>query len=371
VKISGIESILLSYLPKNPPRDGLSGIPTRDVYLVKITTDEGITGIGEGFALGSLKSTAMIVEEILKPLLIGEDPTQIEGLWQKIYRTTFRVGRRGIVLAAMSAVDIALWDILGKKAGLPVCKLLGGVKDSLVAYASAGYYQEGKGLDGLAKEMDGYRSQGFRAAKMKVGGESLAADVERVRVAREALGPEVKLAVDANNAWDYSTALRFARAIEKYDILFFEEPLSSDDVQGSIKLARDCDIPIAGYETEYTRFGLRDLIVQDAVDIVQTDVIWSGGLSEARKIGILASTFGKECIPHFSAGAVSLAANLHFGASLANINLFELTVDDNPLRSELSLLPIEVRDGIIFVPDRPGLGVELNEKLVERFRVEI
>jgi L-alanine-DL-glutamate epimerase-like enolase superfamily enzyme len=141
LKITNLESILLSYLPLNPPRDGLSGISTRDVYLVRITTDEGIEGIGEGFALGSLRSTAMIVEEILKPLLIGEDPTNIEGLWQKMYRSSFRVGRRGIVLSAISAIDIALWDLLGKKAGLPVYKLIGGEKSCVNAYASAGYYR--------------------------------------------------------------------------------------------------------------------------------------------------------------------------------------------------------------------------------------
>jgi L-alanine-DL-glutamate epimerase-like enolase superfamily enzyme len=368
MKITEIEPILLSYTPKRPPRDGLSGISTRDVFLVRVRTDEGIEGIGEGFSLGTLQSTKKIVEEILKPLLIGVDPTDIEGIWQKMYRTTFRVGRRGIVLAAISAIDNALWDILGKKAKLPVYKLLGGVKNSISAYASAGYYQDGKGLEELGQEMEGYRNQGFRAVKMKVGGDLLDVDIDRVRIAREALGTTVKLAVDANNAWDYPSALRFARAIEKYDIFFFEEPLSSDDIQGSVKLARDTDIPIAGYETEYTRYGLRELILKDAIDIVQTDAIWSGGISEARKIGILASCFGKDCIPHFSAGAVSLAANLHFGASLNNINWFELTVDDNPLRSELAVESLRVADGIIHLNDLPGLGVELNEDILEKYK---
>lgn len=370
MKITEIEPIMLSYLPKRPPRDGLSGIAKRDVFLVKVYTDEGISGIGEGFALGSLESTAMIVKEILKPLLIGEDPTHIEGLWQKMYRRSFRVGRRGIVLAAISAIDIALWDILGKKANLPVYQLIGAARSQLQAYASAGYYLEGKGIEELASEMEGYKQQGFQAVKMKVGGESLDTDIERVRTAREALGPGIKLAVDANNAWDYPTALKFARAIEPYDIFFFEEPLSSDDLYGSVKLARDTDIPIAGYETEYTRYGLREFIVKDAVDIVQTDAIWTGGISEARKIGILASTFGKACIPHFSASAVSLAANLHFGASLANVHWFELTMDDNPLRTDLAKTAIEVENGCLHLSDRPGLGIELNEELIAEYRVD-
>jgi D-arabinonate dehydratase len=196
-------------------------------------------------------------------------------------------------------------------------------------------------------------------------------DVERVRTAREVLGPDIKLAVDANNAWEYTTAFRFAQAIEPCNIFFFEEPLSSDDIQGSIKLARDTTIPIAGYETEYTRFGLRDFIVNDGVDIVQTDVIWSGGISEARKIGVLASTFGKECIPHFSAGIVSLAANLHFAASLSNVKWMELTLDDNPLRSELSSnSSIKIESGKLTLADTPGLGIELNEEIIRRYKID-
>jgi L-alanine-DL-glutamate epimerase-like enolase superfamily enzyme len=309
---------------------------------------------------------------MLKPLLIGADPTNIEGLWHKMYRASFRVGRRGIVLAAISAIDIALWDILGKKANLPVYKLAGGVKNSINAYASAGYYQEGKGLKELAAEMKGYREQGFKAVKMKVGGNSFDEDVARVRTAREALGSNIELAVDSNNAWDYTSSLRFAQAIEKYDIFFFEEPVSSDDIEGSIKLARDTVIPIAGYETEYTRHGLKEFIVKDAVDIVQTDVIWSGGISEARKIGILASCFGKECIPHFSAGIVSLAANLHFAASLTNINWFELTLDDNPLRSGLAASsPVTVQLGRLILHDKPGLGIQLDDKMIECYKKDL
>ncbi|MET3506688.1 mandelate racemase/muconate lactonizing enzyme family protein [Halalkalibacter oceani] len=369
MRITNIETIMLSYLPSKPPRDSLSGIQTRDVFLVKVDTDEGIIGIGEGFALGSLHSTAIIVEEILKPLLKNEDPTNIDKIWEKMYRGSFRVGRRGIVLAAMSAIDIALWDVLGKKAGLPVYKLLGGASASLSAYASAGYYQEGKGLAELHAEMKSYKEQGFKAVKMKVGGESFEEDIERVRTAREALGSSTKLAVDANNAYDYDNALRFARAIEKEDIFFFEEPLSSDDIRNSRKLADKTDIPIAGYETEYTRYGLRDLLLHDAVDIVQTDAIWTGGISEARKIGILAAAFGKKCIPHFSAGIVSLAANLHFGASLANVEWFELTMDDNPLRSALSVEGFKLEEGTIFLPDKPGLGIELDEEVLKKHQV--
>ncbi|MTI79684.1 MAG: mandelate racemase/muconate lactonizing enzyme family protein [Firmicutes bacterium] len=370
MKITNIITHKLSYLPKNPPRDGLSGISTRDVILVEVETDVGIIGVGEGFALASLQSTEVFINELLVPVLIGEDPTCTEALWEKMYKRTFRVGRRGLALAAISAIDIALWDIIGKKAGMPVYKLLGGHSRHLNAYASAGYYQEGKGLNELAEEMREYAKQGFKAVKMKVGGVSPEEDLARVRTARQALGDAIKLAVDANNSWALPTAMRMARKLEPLDIFFLEEPISSDDVDGSAELARFTDIPIAGYETEYTRYGLRDIIVKRAVNIVQTDAIWTGGISEARKIGILASAWGMKCIPHFSAGIVSLMANLHFAASLPNVEWFELTLDDNPLRTELSNLFPKVEEGLIYLNDAPGIGIELDREVLERYKIK-
>lgn len=369
MKITDVKPIKLKFFPKRPPRDGLAGIPSRDVFLVEVYTDEGITGIGESFALGSLESLEAIVEETLKPLVLNEDPLLIEKLWNKMYKQTFRYGRRGIVLAAISAIDIALWDIMGKVAQKPVYKLLGAAHNKLKAYASGGYYMDGKGLEELADEVRQYKGMGFSAVKIKVGGASLEEDIERVETARKALGPNIKLAIDANNAWDFNTALKMARVCEKLDIFFFEEPISSDDIHDSIRLADATDVPIAGYETELTRFGIKEFITRNAVDIVQADAIWTGGISEARKVGILAGTWGKPIIPHFSASAVSLAANLHFGASLANVEYFEYTLDENPLRDELSLIKIQVKDGYIYLPDKPGIGVELNQDIVKKYSV--
>jgi D-arabinonate dehydratase len=371
MKITDVTYIPLSFIPPRPPRDGLSGIAARDVFLVQIHTDQGITGTGECFALGTLKSLAAIVDEILKPVLIGQDPGLIEYLWEKMYRHTFRVGRRGIVMAAISGIDTALWDILGQTANMPLYRLLGGARETVRAYASAGYYLEGKELGELQEEMAGYASRGFKAVKMKIGGaETLKADLERVQCAREALGPDIELAVDANNAWDYNTALKMARMLEPLNILWFEEPLSSDDIDSSVALAQATDIPIAGYETEYTRFGLKDMITRRAVDIVQTDVIWNGGITECRKIATLASTWGMPCIPHFSASAVSLAANLHFGCSIPNATYFELTLDENPLRDELLISTIKDESGILTPPQASGLGIELNWETVKKYRVD-
>lgn len=226
--ITKIEPVKLRYYPQKPLRDGLARIPSRDVFLLKIETDEEIYGIGEGFALGCLDSVAAYTLECLAPLLIGSNPLEITRLWNRIYQQTFRFGKRGIGIAALSAVDIALWDILGKKAGLPVCSLLGKAHDCIYPYASAGYYAPGKTIEDLRKEAAGYKAQGFRMMKMKVGGAQPGEDMERVAAVREVLGTDVKLAVDANNSWDYETALKMARFFETQDVYFLEEPLSSD-----------------------------------------------------------------------------------------------------------------------------------------------
>lgn len=369
MKITKVTPIGLRFFPARPPQDGLGAIAARDVVLVEIETDEGISGIGECFALGNVRSTAVTVEEVLAPVLLGQDPTNVEGLWERMYRSSFRVGRRGLVLCAMSGVDIALWDITGKVAGLPVYKLLGGVTDRFTAYASGGYYMKDKSVRDLAAEMAGYAEAGFTAMKMKIGALSLGQDLERVRAARAAVGAGIDLAVDANNAWDFNTAVRACRTFEELDLFFFEEPLPSDDLDGSARLAAATTVPIAGYETEYTRWGMKEFIVRGAVDVAQTDAIWCGGISEARKIGILASAWGLPLIPHFSASAVSLCANLQVAASLSNVRHFELTLDENPLRDELNQAPVRVERGTIFAPEGPGIGMTLNRAVLERYRV--
>jgi L-alanine-DL-glutamate epimerase-like enolase superfamily enzyme len=368
--IKDIECIKLSYVPKFRPIDGLATINARDVFLVKVVTDDGLYGLGESFALGSLNSLEMLVEETLTPVLLGEDPRDIARLWAKMYRSTFRYGRRGIVIAAISAVDIALWDLLGKICGQPVYKLAGGCRDRIPAYASGGYYLEGRGDDALAEEAQHYVDQGFSFMKMKVGGATPEIDLERVKLVRSVIGDRFRLGVDANAVWDFDTALRFGRKLEDLDVAFFEEPVSSDHLEDSVRLAQALDMPIAGYETELTRFGMKDFITRHAVDIVQVDAIWSGGISEALKVATLASAWNKPVIPHFSASAVSLAANLHFGAAIGNCELIELTQDENPLRDELLTEPIRAERGVVYLPSKPGLGIELDESTVSRFRVE-
>ena len=214
-----------------------------------------------------------------------------------------------------------------------------------------------------------YKEMGFCIMKMKIGGASIREDQERIHAVRAATGDDFRLAVDANNAYDFQDALTMARFCEKEGIFFFEEPLSSDFMEDSVRLADAVDVPIAGYETQLTRYGMRDFIVHHGVDIVQVDAIWSGGLTDCRKTAHIAGTWNKMIIPHFSAGVLSLAANIHLGMGVENCKYMEYTLDKNPLRDELGMEQIRIRDGVVRVPDTPGLGIELNEDVLNRYKI--
>jgi len=355
--------------------------------LVEVETDGGITGVGEAGVGGG--STKHVIEQQLRPMLVGEDPLLIEGLWQKMFARTRQFGRRGIVMNAISGVDIALWDIAGKAAKLPVYRLLGACRDRVEAYASGGFYQEGKSADDLAGEAEGYRARGFRGMKMKIGRNPSTqthlrhlaanarmcevepeADIERVAAVRGALGPQAKLMVDVNCAWSPSFAIEMGRALEPYKLYWIEEPVATDDIDGSARVADALATPIAGYETEIGLYGFRELITRGAVDIVQPDIAWTGGFSEGRRIAALAQAHHLMVAPHAFGGAVLLAASLHFAAAIPNALMLEFDQNPNGLRDELLKEPIRAdADGMIRLPERPGLGVELDPSAVGRYRV--
>jgi len=387
MKISDIRAIPLSYRCE-PPYGSAGGMQaSRGALLVEVETDGGITGIGEAGVGGG--STRHVIEQQLRPMLVGEDPLLIEGLWQKMFARTRQFGRRGIVMNAISGVDIALWDIAGKVAKLPVYRLLGACRDRVEAYASGGFYQEGKSADDLAGEAEGYRARGFRGMKMKIGRNPSTqthlrhlaanarmcevepeADIERVAAVRGALGPQAKLMVDVNCAWSPSFAIEMGRALEPYKLYWIEEPVATDDIDGSARVADALATPIAGYETEIGLYGFRELITRGAVDIVQPDIAWTGGFSEGRRIAALAQAHHLMVAPHAFGGAVLLAASLHFAAAIPNALMLEFDQNPNGLRDELLKEPIRAdADGMIRLPERPGLGVELDPSAVDRYRV--
>src|SRR5439155_14526441 len=385
MKIVDIRTIPLSYRCE-PPYGSAGGMQARrGALLVEIETDERVIGIGEAGVGGG--STRDVIEKQLQPMLLGEDPLLIEGLWQKMFARTRQYGRRGIVMNAISGIDIALWDIAGKVARLPLYRVLGGCRDRVEAYASGGFYQEGKGIEALAGEAEGYRARGFTGMKMKVGRNPSTQthlrhlvdhaercevepeeDIARVAAVRRALGPQAKLMVDVNCAWSPSFAIEMGRAFEPYKLYWIEEPVATDDIDGSAAVADALATPIAGYETEIGLYGFRELITRGAVDIVQPDIAWTGGFSECRRIAALAQAHHRMVAPHAFASAVTLVASLHLIASIPNGLVLEFDQNPNGLRDELLQEPVQIEnDGTIKLPERPGLGIELDRAAVERY----
>lgn len=390
MKINDVTTLKLRYAVDPPMADAIHYMPERTALIVQITTDNGLLGIGESAAYGgSLESMERVVLDDLRPSLLGEDPFNVERLWQRMARRGHQRGASGMLLQAISGVDIALWDLIGQATHTPLYRLLGAYRDSLDAYASAGFYAGNKGPANLAEEARGYAERGFRSLKIKVGRNpevllnplpdmwapeyavvSLEEDVDRVIAVRAAVGPRVRLAIDANNAWTPPVATRFMRWVADQNMAWLEEPVSTDDVSGSAEVSRTIDVPVSGYETASGLASFRDLIEHDAVDIVQPDAIWSGGITVCRKIAALAEAHGKPVIPHVFSSAVALIANMHLIASLPNAGLLEFDQNENPLRSELFVEPIEIDpEGRVALPDRPGLGVTLNPETIARYQI--
>ncbi len=392
MRITDIQTIKLRFDPPGGPMaDAIHFMPSRTTLLVQIHTDTGLVGVGEAAAYGgSLDSIDALVMD-LAGTLHGEDPFSIERLWQMVATRAHQRGRRGLLMQALSGIDIALWDIVGQATRTPVYRLLGGYRERLPAYASAGFYKDGKDAGALGAEVRGYKERGFRAVKIKVGRQpdallnplldmqahdyatvTFEEDVERVRSARAALGPSIKLAIDANNAWTPSLALTFMHAVQDQAIFWLEEPVHTEDLDGSAQVAQQLATPVSGYETETGLPGFRELIARRAVDIVQPDVIWSGGITECRKVAALAQAYGLPLIPHNFSSGLAAVANMHFIASIPNGSWLEVDQNPNPLRTELfeeDILEL-APDGTIGLPERPGLGVTLNRATIDRYRVD-
>jgi L-alanine-DL-glutamate epimerase-like enolase superfamily enzyme len=391
MRISDIRTIAVEVNLEQTVFDANYTMATKPALLVEVHTDEGLVGIGEAAHFGGpMASTAQVIEHELKPYLIGENPNDIERLWERMHRRAYKHARGGIVIAAISGIDIALWDLRGKMANMPVWRLLGGYRKRVPAYATGGFYAEDKGVPELVAEMKSYVDAGFRAVKMKVGRNSdielsalrasnergvaevsLATDIERVAAVREAIGPDVRLAVDANGAWDVATAVKMGRAMEPFDIYWYEEPVWPDDVDGSREVAQKTSIAIAGYET--CSYGIVDFaryISARAVHFVQPDVAWAGGLTESLKIAHLAQAANLPIAPHIHGSAVAVAAGLHLLGAVRNGSMAETVFPAHELMTNLvrDPLTLDSASGEIELSERPGLGIELDPETVERFR---
>jgi L-alanine-DL-glutamate epimerase-like enolase superfamily enzyme len=362
--IASVDVVTVNLPLRRPVAFSTRRVVSREFVIVRITAADGIEGIGYTYG-GRLISTA--IEANLKGLLIGRPAGAIEGLWQLMYQETLLLGRRGAMIRAMSAVDIALWDILGKRANLPLYRLLGGLRSRVPAYFSGGYHRDGETIDDLAAEASRAVAAGFDAMKIKVGFASLRTDLDRIRVTREVLGPDRRLALDANNAWSSAAeAIGPIRAMERYDPWWIEEPLSPDDIAGQARLAQDLTTPVATGEIEATRWGFHSLLEAKAADILQPDACVLGGVSEWLKVSHEAAAFGIAVAPHWNADV-----HAHLAATVTNcmvVEYFDLTEDvynfDLILAEHLT-----VRDGQIHLPERPGVGLVLDNSAIERYRI--
>jgi D-arabinonate dehydratase len=362
MKITGITTESYRWPRPKPITNGKHTYTHAGLGLVVIETDEGVTGIG----LGATGAVGKALVERFKPLLIGEDPLNVERLWHKMWVPKL-VGRRGLSTRAISAIDIGLWDLRAKVADMPLYKMLGGYRDRVPCYIAGGYYVEGKGLSGLADEMREYVSWGARAVKMKVGALSIREDAERVRAVREAVGPEVRVLVDANCAYRYYEAIQFAKRIEELDPFWFEEPVAADDYEGMRKLAESTSIPIATGENEYTRYGFRDLIAARAVPILNPDALIMGGVTEFMKVVALAQAYDLDIAPH---GAQEV--HIHLVAAIANGLILEYYPQQfDPMWGRIYKHTLQLNDdGTVSPPDAPGLGVVPDREALAPYRVD-
>jgi D-galactarolactone cycloisomerase len=347
----------------------------RGAMLVEITTEDGVTGWGEAY--GPARLTAPIVG-FYAPLLVGRDAMATEAIWQDLYNRLRDHGQKGLPVEALSAVDIALWDIRGKALGLPVHALMGGpLRTEVRAYATGLYRREDPDHERyLREEAAGYAAEGFGAVKLKTGF-GVDHDAAMTRAVRAEIGEGVALMVDANHAYDAAAAIRYGRRVEDLSIGWFEEPVTPEDLAGYREVRRALSIPVAGGEAEFTRFGFRRLLADRAVDVLQPDVCAAGGLSECKKIADMASAFGVRCNPHVWGTGVALAAALQLLAVLPHNPpglfpeepMLEFDRSEHPIRQAVLAEPIEHRAGRVAVPAGPGLGIEVDRAALERFRV--
>jgi L-alanine-DL-glutamate epimerase-like enolase superfamily enzyme len=348
----------------------------QDALIVKVSTDAGIIGFGEvdsnpmaarGCIEGPFSHTTATG---LAHVLLGEDPFRTEYLWQKMYRANIYGGRRGIGIHAMSGVDLALWDIKGKALGMPVWKLLGGgFTTTLRAYASSLFGATPAETGERARRFAG---EGFTAVKFgwdPMGKDELT-DIALVREARAGLGPNLDLMIDAGLVYDAKTAIQRARAFEPYRPFWFEEPLMPDDYVGYAKLAASSPLRIAAGEEESERKSFLQLMDVGKIDIVQIDLTRCGGFTEAMKIAALAADRGLPVVNHGFTTYLNVAAALHFLASIPNtLGLLEFVVEEGTtLRNSITAV-IRAESGMVAVPDAPGLGIDLELKGIEEFRV--
>jgi L-alanine-DL-glutamate epimerase-like enolase superfamily enzyme len=370
MKITRVEPIHLRLPDVNERCDG-----SQETLIVQVHTDEGIVGVGEADT-SALVAKAVIEAPLshkicrgLAECVVGQDPFEIDRLVHRMYEGSIFFGRQGAAIQAMSAVEIALWDVVGKAVGRPVYQLLGGgFRKTFRAYASILFGDTPAETERIGR---GLAVQGFRAVKFGWGpmGQSEASDLAHVRAARQGVGPDVELMVDAGLCWDTATAIRRARQFEPFNLTWLEEPLHPDNLHGYARLVAQAPMRIAAGEEICDIKEFEQMMDVGGIDVVQVDVTRVGGLARSKRIGWGSAERHRLCVNHSYKTGVNIAASLHFVAALPNTHYFEYCVEQGALRQHLTRQHFPVIDGSITVPEGPGLGVELDEAIVAKYRV--
>ena len=349
----------------------------RQSCLVEVVAEDGTSGWGECFGPAVLNAA---VVGAFRSCLVGQDAFATERHWQTIYNTFRDQGQKGLVVTALSGLDIALWDLKGRLWGQPIHRLMGGpLRQDVQAYAT-GTYRRGTDdpITYITEEVADYVRQGFSAVKLKIGF-GVEEDAKLIAAVRETIGPRIGLMLDANHGFDAIEAIALGRKVAHLDIGWFEEPVVPDDLDSYVEVRRGQPIPVAGGECEFTRWGFREVFTRRAIDIIQPDTCAAGGLSECKKIADMATAFGVRYIPHVWGCGVGLAAAMQLLAVLPHSPprhrpiepLLEFDRSEHPFRQAILKTPLEHVGGVVRVPDGPGLGIEVNREAIERFRSKV
>lgn len=375
-RIAEVRTYVLSAPLSQPFHWSFNRAETREGCIVEIIDESGESGWGECF--GPARLNAAVVEAY-RGHLIGRDGFAIDAIWQELYNRFRDQGQKGLAITALSGVDIALWDLKGKRLGEPIHRLMGGpLRTSVKAYATGTYrLDEGDPLDYVVKEVVGYAEEGFHAVKLKIGFD-VEADAALIRACRAAVGPDIGLMIDANHGFDAIEAIKLGNLVADQDIGWFEEPVTPDDLGSYAEVRRGQPIPVAGGECDFTRWGFREILMRRCIDVIQPDTAAAGGLSECKKIADMATAFGVRYAPHVWGTAIGLATALQLLAVLPdtpprnNVRqpILEFDRSEHPFRQAVLQTPIEHEAGVVQIPDGPGLGIEIDRTALTKFQAD-